>query len=430
MKKPETEREIVDLIVNTLENGEEHYILGSWENFVKKGKQKRRLILWFWATGFAASLFIGWLGLRLFVTYSSGINAGSVLNEPLTGNQETLIRNDSVRQDNLILSDSLLPKEDINVIHPQNAIAGQNFSSSNSNYQAYTDSLDIDHVFIAVVNDDYLSDTIPVPSEDDITALQSDSVVSEFPERNGRDKTLIADAKSDSLGIKPSPGILIAEITPEKDIDSRGKTGTKKIRLGVSFSPGISSTNTVSAFNYSGGLSAEMDLSRRFRLSTGLQVEHQNITDKATDSPSWMPEGQTEAVLTGIDLPVNLTWKFNVRQSGCYYFSGGFSSTAYLSEKYITTSYTQKVVEVVSAVGGEQSVNYQLEDVENIEQEKMVPFNSFDFAGRINIILGIEQHLTTKIYLHLEPYIKIPVSGLASQNLRFTTSGVTCKISF
>jgi hypothetical protein len=88
------------------------------------------------------------------------------------------------------------------------------------------------------------------------------------------------------------------------------------------------------------------------------------------------------------------------------------------------------MVQSVEMNDGVPDMTYQLENVKTTEQETETPLNTFDLAGRINIMLGFEQHLSSRLFLHLEPFIKIPVSELATQNLRFTTSGITCKISF
>jgi hypothetical protein len=234
--------------------------------------------------------------------------------------------------------------------------------------------------------------------------------------------------RSDTSGNKTAYRKADVKITPENDLPDN--KAVQKLRFGINFSPGVTSTNTASSFNYSGGINADYDLSRSFRLSTGLQVEHQNIINESSDNPAWIPSGQTQAELVDLDLPLNLTWKFLIRKSTCYYLSGGISSVIYLSEKYTSTSYTQKMVQTVEMNDDVSNVTYQLENVKTTEQETEAPLSTFDFAGRINIMFGFEQHLSSRVFLHLEPYIKIPVSELATQNLRFTTSGITCKVSF
>jgi hypothetical protein len=88
------------------------------------------------------------------------------------------------------------------------------------------------------------------------------------------------------------------------------------------------------------------------------------------------------------------------------------------------------MVKATEMLDGVPNVVYQLENVKSVKQTTEAPLSSFDFAGRINITFGIEQPLFSKLTLYFEPFIKIPVSDLATQNLRFTTSGIMCKISF
>ena len=131
-----------------------------------------------------------------------------------------------------------------------------------------------------------------------------------------------------------------------------------------------------------------------------------------------------------LDIPLNITWKFHSGKSSAYYIAGGISSVVYLSEKYTITSYTQKMVQDVKMENGVPSVSYQLENVKSVEEESEAPLNTFDFAGRINLIFGYEQRVSSGIFIHIEPYLKIPVSDMTAQNFRFTASGITCKISF
>jgi hypothetical protein len=56
--------------------------------------------------------------------------------------------------------------------------------------------------------------------------------------------------------------------------------------------------------------------------------------------------------------------------------------------------------------------------------------NTLDLAGRLNLIFGYRQRISPTLNLHVEPFVKIPLSGLASENIRFTTGGVTFKVSF
>jgi hypothetical protein len=250
-----------------------------------------------------------------------------------------------------------------------------------------------------------------------------------LPEANVEDVSNLPEINKADTSIN-NPYRKLAEVnaTPEKSLsDSRR---SQKIRIGVNISTGITSTNTSSSFTYSGGLNADFEFSRNLRFSTGIQIERQNVVNESSGNPGWIPPGNTESALVDLDVPLNITWKFLIKKSTCYYLSGGISSVVYLSEKYTHTSYTQKMVQATEIVDGVPNVVYQLENVKSVEQTTEAPLSTFDFAGRINITFGIEQPLSSKLTLYFEPFIKIPVSGLATQNLRFTTSGIMCKISF
>ncbi|MCK9303996.1 MAG: hypothetical protein M0P27_01190, partial [Bacteroidales bacterium] len=110
----------------------------------------------------------------------------------------------------------------------------------------------------------------------------------------------------------------------------------------------------------------------------------------------------------------------------------GISSVAYLSEKYTTTTYSQELREfaLTAGAGPEEDKIYRLEQVEATSTRSVPKPDDMNIAGRINLSIGFKREITPNLTLHIEPYLKIPVTGLATEKLRFTTSGVTCKISF
>jgi len=433
MKRSDTDKEFIDLIVNTLETHEEQYILGSWENFVRKRKQRKKLILWFTTSGIAASLLIGWLGVRFFVADSSSINADSSLQPQIAGKMEITVKKDTPGDHLMIQQDLSVPGETKYAPGQGNAVTGPDFNTQKSAFNAPEVLTDAGKLLSDKVISQYERERNVQDPEKQNSDRLPDSVKNVSPSQPvtaGMGGTDNLKNEPDTSALYNAVRLADVEIVPENEDDTSGKNRSQRIRLGLNFSPGVTSTSTVSSFNYSGGISADLDLSRSFRLSTGLQVERQNVINRGTDNPSWIPSGQTQAVLVGLDLPINITWKFLRTKSISYYVSSGISSTAYLSEKYVTTSYSQKMVGVVNVADGETSVAYELENVKSTEQKSEDALNTFDFAGRINIILGFEKHLSSKLLFHVEPYMKIPVSKLATENLRFTTSGITCKISF
>ena len=429
MKNSDTDRELIDLIKGTLDNYEEQYILGSWENFVRSRKRRKKLVLWFSGSGIAASLLIGWLGFRFIFSGSFSTNADS--QQQSISNLEIPLEKDTLKEHELMRQVPAIPaenKETIGHTHDESLQRTVEPQDKSQTQKEIPDPLNIPGK--AEVNTSG-SNTDTYPSEKSMANHLRDSVNTGLlsPGSTADKASSVSEVhRSDTSGNKPAHSQADLKMTPESDLSDNKRS--QKLRFGINISPGVTSTNTASSFNYSGGINADFDLSRSFRLSTGLQVEHQNVINESSDNPAWIPPEQTQAELVDLDLPLNITWKFLIRKSTCYYLSGGISSVVYLSEKYTSTSYTQKMVQSVEMKDGMPNVTYQLENVKTTEQETEAPLNTFDFAGRINIMFGFEQHLSSRLFLHLEPYIKIPVSELATENLRYTISGITCKISF
>lgn len=207
----------------------------------------------------------------------------------------------------------------------------------------------------------------------------------------------------------------------------------KPLRFGVNISPGFNSTSTNSgnSLNYSGGVTMDISIAKNLQISTGVQIEHNNVGAESQVRTMGVEPGHIDAVLTNLDIPLNITWHFFSDKNTSYYISGGFSSLAYLNEKYTTTSYSHQIkANTVAQSGDEQLTTYRIENVESVKTTTISSPNTLDVAGRVNLIFGYEQKLSPKLNLHIEPFIKIPLTGLASENMRFTTGGVTFKVSF
>jgi len=226
---------------------------------------------------------------------------------------------------------------------------------------------------------------------------------------------------------KQSKGIYQAEKV-EQSVKS--KQSAKKVRFGINIAQGINSTSTASASNYSGGVNIDIPLWGKLEISTGMQIEQQNVVSKSSDGLAAIPSDIKRASLLNFDFPLNIKWKIFSRKTGSYYISGGISSLAYLSEKYTTTSQRQELRETAMAVGEGEAKTYKLENVETTTSITPNVSSPFDIAGRLNISIGYEKQISPALYLHIEPFLKIPVSGLANENLRFVTSGITFKLSF
>jgi hypothetical protein len=408
MKNTETDKELADLIRTTLETHEEQYVLGSWELFQRQRVKRRKIIFWFTASGIAASLLLGLLLYR--ITFN---DKGSLKGE----SEKILATADHTLPEAIIIKPARISEQKNNIysasassqsVKPAAAIVPSQIRETSS-------APDTNRVR----NEPPVSDAGPAGQ-----ALVQGSL----PETEKTQEQSPVQGKRDSTTVKPVIRQDYLKQLPDETVAVNSQPS--KIRLGVNLSPGVASVGSSSSFAFSGGLNAEYGFTGNLGLATGLQFEYQNVTEQSQDGPAWLPAGETQAVLVDFDLPLNLVWKFLSMKSTSYYIGGGVSSVLYLSEKYTTSNYSQRMVGSVAMVDGLPNVNIQLENVKSSVEESEKPLNAFDPAGRINIIFGIEQKFSSQLRLHVEPYMKIPVSGLASRNMKYTFSGVSCKVSF
>lgn len=423
----ETDRELIELIKRTLDSYEEKYIPGSWENFSNKQKKRKRTIFWRFGTGMAASLMVGWVALNV---YQSMYNNHPENNKKQMVNTESRIntseKNDTIRAS--YMNSSVSKKKD-------NMIA-KNFSSINlesikkTTAQFENSNPKNTFVFKAGI-------ILPKANKDSVnhhilTSQNLPDTANKYFEPTTRPMDTIniaSNTKKTSDSIRKEPVAESLNSQPDGNNQKIITVSKRKVRFGINFSPGVNATQTATSISFSGGINTDIALYSDFQLSTGLQIEYQSVVNNGSSKNS-VPANQNRADLINLDLPLNITWKFFSNKTKSYYFSGGISSLAYLDEKYKNTTYTQQLIEITTMEGGHEVITYKVVNTASTVQNTVSPFHTFDFAGRVNIIFGLEQRLSPKLFLHIEPYLKIPISGLSTENLKFTTSGITCKISF
>ena len=422
MKNSETDNEPFDLIKDTLDRYEEQYILGSWERFVRKKNRRRKIIYWFTGTGIAAAILLGWIGFRVFQFGTGSVNretpgqfAGSV---PSPAGRVS-------KKEELLYSGINSTQVYLDSVNKQSQ-SSQNNSGDSGNSPEETSLSNVlliyrnepdGEIHRIVIN---LSNSLSISG---LTAGLSDQPFIQNTEILQADSGISVLSANRKAEISRYPESGPAEVITNE-------TRSYKFRLGVSVSSGVSMANTSSSVNFGGGINADYNIFSKFSISTGIQVERHDVINETSGNPGWLPPGQIQASLLDIDIPVNIKWQFLALRSTSYYVSGGVSSVLYLNEKYTTTSYSQRMVPNLEMDNGTPYVSYQIENVKTTEEIKEAPLSTFDFAGRINIILGFEYKLSTRLSLHVEPYLKLPLTDLATQNIRFTTSGLSCRISF
>jgi hypothetical protein len=273
--------------------------------------------------------------------------------------------------------------------------------------------------------------TLANPSESKDTIGQSDTLLAGLAKPTAKVVEDSVKSKQDNTSNTKAEQTYLAIQSVEAN-NKIADDPKRKVRFGVNFSPGLNSSQSASSVNYTGGVSADIPLSSHLQLSTGLQVENQNLVKEfpSIAASSTAPRNEIKRELINLDLPLNLTWKFVAEKSHAYYVSAGISSLVHLKQEDRNTTYSQDLIPVTSLVNGESVKSYNVVDMVSVTQNSVAPTQTFDFAGRINLMVGFEKKLTNRFYLHIEPYTKIPTSGQAAGSFNYTTSGINFKVSF
>jgi hypothetical protein len=114
------------------------------------------------------------------------------------------------------------------------------------------------------------------------------------------------------------------------------------------------------------------------------------------------------ANLIGLDIPINLKYQFNPQKTDAY-VSAGLSSGTFINETYIL-NYTY-------AKNDQQSTT-------------RTSFSGFDLAKTLNVSFGVGYQLSKSNRLIFEPFLKYPLDGLGSQQIKFGAGGINLKLNF
>ena len=424
MKHNKTDSEFFASLKQSLESYEEEYVPGAWEAFVLMQKRRKRSLYLRISSAVAACLIIGSIGSGYFI-----------FNQP----------------DPLKISDVQIAKTLTDTANPEKnpvskAVPSIVSEKSNANSIAL--------LRMASTNQtgqgkNLLSVQAVEPSKLQVASNDSAGNVSALLAgadlQKPRSLQDTINNPRDTLAVKEMQNKTADPQTVTENIQVAA-VSKRKIRFGINLSPGISSTQSARSFNYTGGVSADIPLFANVQLSTGLQLENQIIVNKTqsmstadassyiqlanSSNPKAIPLNQTETRLVNLALPLNITWKFISQKSQSYYVSTGFSSLVFLKQENIVTSYSNQLVPISSLVGGQEVKSYDLVSQASVTKDTFTPDQPFNFAGRLNIILGVERRLSERISIHLEPYAKIPVTGLETGSLMNTSSGINFKVSF
>jgi hypothetical protein len=187
--------------------------------------------------------------------------------------------------------------------------------------------------------------------------------------------------------------------------------------------------------NYSAGVTSDIRLSKNLKFSTGLNIASNSLSygkslpENASNSSDFsaIKAGAASvgnftnlinyhATLLVLDFPVNIKYQF-YPESDKFYVSAGLSSGTYLTESYVY-QYINFNPTSGNYVSGPQN------------QKEKKQLNDFDLGRTLNFSLGLNTPFGKKQTISIEPYLKYPLGGLGSENLKFGSMGINLKFHF
>lgn len=196
-------------------------------------------------------------------------------------------------------------------------------------------------------------------------------------------------------------------------------------------------TATSDRMNIGGGVTTAYRLSDKFSLSSGIsylqmqaagEVPGQGNSGAGISTFSEKKLVGVDANLKAIDIPIALVYKLNKN----FYTSAGVSFFSVLSEKRNNTFEQTAQVDLNGydfQTGGPST--FKAVSVEHVEEptvERHLKGNSY--IGYFNFSVGRQQNIFNKYKVRIEPFVKIPVGKLSSEDLNLTNSGIKFQLSF
>lgn len=449
--KEMTDRELTDKISQVFENFEDPDAAQGWQELRKKyPENKIRPLLFWWAAAAAVLLLIGGLW---FITPIANESSDEI-SEANPKKQIEEVQTDRLPENNLATE---IETRNGNGVSPDNSNYTTDASSSqNGNLEnlipSNTTSVNepsifetskrlkpahTAHISIAVQKSDIQSSNpgIPVKTFAELVSTLTKSNIKGV----SRDSSINLAARM----------IALAKLNNETDnhvhdVEKTPYTSKKSItpKNTMSFYAGSYinySLGSEKELNFGAGFSSDIRLTSNLKLSTGIALAKNSLryNDGVPSSskqkldffalPSFGPANSGlvnnnlttitsyEAQLLALDIPVNLKYVI-IPKDNKLYLLAGLSSGTYLDETYSLDYRTYS------------SAGMYLNQTQATEVKKQL--QTFDLARTLNISFGYSSNFGKTQNITIEPFLKYPLGGLGSEDLKFGSAGINLKMNF
>ena len=425
MEQPK--KELIRGIADLFEDYEEAYVPGEWEAFSQHKKKKYPFVMTWVKVAAILTLVLSALFFTLRKPAFDSKNTAIVIHTKDNGKQNETVKGSSVQSGT---ADASI-KEEYAATHSLQSGKQSSSVANRLNIPAQHSLIPanaVNHVHIVPAED---SIQIPPASAVDVKSENTDTRTAKLsvPNTGPEERTAAEKPKLSTLDF------LTAESkTPAEKV--KKKTTGSKWDFGLEVVPSVTQKNT----NLGAGLTTAYHLSDKFSLSSGLtMMKMQSGTIVMPVNPAAAVSGfsrdisarelrAVDANIRAIDIPLGLVYKVTKN----YYTSIGVSYFNVLSEKRSNTYVqTSQVNATVSDPQTGNSFSYKSVITEEVAESSLdEPLKGNSYLGFVNFSIGRRQTIFNKYNILLEPFIKVPVGKLSSQDIKLMNSGLKLQVSF
>jgi len=405
METPD-KKELIDGISALLKAYEEPYEPGSWENFSKQKKRKRpAAITWI---SIAAAIALIFTALP-FILKDKNI-------EPTIVNRKSVPKKAPSKAG---LSDQVIvsPHEDVELMAKvKNGGKQRNIELKDKNRgrQAISSVLPATNNQVASLTEEIINTdpgTANTPKQTPVTPKPvRENNIMEFLQNETKVAHVIEKKPSKwNFGVELLPTVLQSKV-------NLGAGITTEFRLSKSFS--ISS----------GIAYVALDASKNPASNSGLNFAPNSPVVGVANQASNKRLVSTDANISGIDIPLSLTYNLNKK----VYTSIGVSYFNVLTETrnnhYVTELEVSRTLKDPET-GIMQTLQTRLAE-ENAEASPESPLEGNSYLGFFNLSIGHKQEVFKQYNIVIEPFLKIPVGKLSNEDLQLSNGGVKLRFTF
>ncbi|MCX2477856.1 hypothetical protein OQY15_02065 [Pedobacter sp. MC2016-15] len=441
----QSNKELIKEIADLFEDYEESYVPGEWESFQKQQKKKYPFLP-AWLKVAAVLLLIASaipFGIKKFFQHqgnsvSTGQETVSVKkpSTPLKTAEPALNvqKNTSYAQKK---ASQIAAASSANVLAKRQAAQG---GGDIKNTQSETQAAPVyaNQVIIPV------NPQVSAKPAEIIAALEKEQVLARNQVNTAVSEPVTPAAK-DSTVLPATAKLSTAEfLLAESKMAAKKekkKAAVSKWDFGLQVMPTATRTNV----NFGGGIVTAYHVSDKISLSSGVSLVQLGSGENVPDAGPAMPANAAfsnvsknaqgsrqlltvDASIRAIDIPLGLVYKVNKH----YYTSAGVSYFNVISEKrsntYAETVPVSRMSTDPSTGAMESYTALETQQVDEVAPDR--PLKGNGYLGFFNFSIGRRQNIFKQYNIQIEPFIKVPIGKLSTQDLNLMNSGVKFQLSF